>query len=140
MSLETWKAEFYSQEAATVAEADALAHSLVKWRGLTKENLERHGVVQGKTSEFYYGLRAKNGMDFAFTGYTCALCVHFFEGNVGEHNPCSECALFHQTGISCDDDGSNYVKWKLTGDPLPMIHALEATLRKQSPNHLLLKP
>ena len=46
MSLKTWKKEFYPISASRVRK-DAIAaieHSLRKWRGLTKDQMKRHGV------------------------------------------------------------------------------------------------
>lgn len=37
MSLDTWKAEFYSIPAEEVAAKDAIQHSLTKWIGLRPE-------------------------------------------------------------------------------------------------------
>lgn len=43
MSLKTWKKEFYIP-VSKVSKKNALQHSLTKWIGLRKENLEKHGV------------------------------------------------------------------------------------------------
>ena len=42
MSIESWKAEFYPTPADEASKDQAIAHSLRKWEGLRKENLDRH--------------------------------------------------------------------------------------------------
>jgi hypothetical protein len=67
MSLNTWKIEFYPQEACEVEDQlEAAKHSLRKWGGLTTENLERHGLVKEGESRYIW-----NGWGdrFAVDGY-----------------------------------------------------------------------
>ena len=54
MSLKTWKKEFYPKEAIDAIKTELMAtkHSLRKWRGLTKANLKKHGLVQ--TGDFIH--------------------------------------------------------------------------------------
>ena len=42
MSLESWKAEFYTIPASKCPEEYAIEHSLRKWTGLLPENLDKH--------------------------------------------------------------------------------------------------
>lgn len=44
MSYQTWAEKFYPVAAELVPEEQALAHSLQKWKGLTEENLDAHGL------------------------------------------------------------------------------------------------
>lgn len=123
MSLETWKAEFYPIEASKVLVEDAVQHSLRKWRGLTKENLKKHGVKQDGNSiyDVFGSLRLNYG--------SCALCFHY-ECSVSD---CPGCPLVSVLGTRCDicvnrDDEhivSPYREFIWRNDPLPMIEALE---------------
>lgn len=47
MSLKTWMEEFYPSDATDAISSDleAIEHSLQKWKGAVKENVERHGLV-----------------------------------------------------------------------------------------------
>lgn len=115
MSLATWTAEFYPVPADQVPAEEAVAHSLRKWRGLTKENLERHGGEINLCD-------AKFGTErIAIDVSTCALCIHYY--NDGS---CWKCPLKRLLGKKCFRRGEPYHKWGCTGDPLPMIRALEA--------------
>lgn len=117
MSLETWKAEFYPIEARKVPVEDAVQHSLNKWRGLTKENLDKHEL----TLDEYSVLIDDEDNEFGVDAYSCALCQ--------KYRYCDGCPLANVLGRSCDneDDGehSPYGLFVEEGNPLPMIAALE---------------
>jgi hypothetical protein len=128
MSLETWKKEFYPEEAKTVIGDKAIAHSLRKWEGLTPENLVKHGIVRKKTR-----LIANREDDFYVDCDSCALCVHYLNYAVPEdQNECVACPLFKLIGASCVENDSDTVDknqipfqiWWRTGNAQPMIDAL----------------
>lgn len=127
MSLESWKAEFYPVEARDVPKERAAAHSLKKWEGLRKEELEKHecelthwGDVQSRHRETFY-----------IIGQSCALCVHF--AVPWKNNNCLDCPLSKaRGGVSCDscrrDEAvAPYQALKSKG-PEPMIGWLKKTM------------
>lgn len=123
MSLESWKAEFYPVDAKDVSEADALAHSLKKWEGLRKENLERH---RGKHNEHRH-IEFEDGI-FMVNDGTCACCVHWDEDDDG----CPGCPLSQDRGERCDGgDDAPYGKFTLEHNPEPMIQLIQLAIERQ---------
>ena len=122
MSLESWKAEFYPIEASDVRfTKEAIRHSLKKWQGLTKENLEKHGVVKKGDDRLYDGIEK---WPFHIDCFSCALCQLFND----ENNECHECPLNRFLGYSCDEREEiygPYSHWMDSGDPQIMIDALQ---------------
>jgi len=123
MSLETWKAEFYPIPAHEVPVEDAVQHSLRKWRGLTKENLEKHGLVRRKNVIIESGV-----WRFGVESDSCSLCKHY----LSPFSNCHHCPLANVLGGRCDEDqgdldevDSPYHEFTRNGNPLPMIEALE---------------
>lgn len=111
MSLESWKAKFYPVPAEQTTVEKAAEHSLLKWRGLTKDQLHRHKPVKQQDSG--RGIREANGPG-AF---------------VVNAQSCGDCPLAKHLGHPCDENadggpGGPYQKWLETGDPRPMIRAL----------------
>lgn len=129
MSLATWKNEFYQQPADDVSVADAVTHSLRKWRGLTPENLSRHDVKRAT-----FGSIEDSAERLSINTETCALCVHFWQElddedddfDDGGHT-CDDCPLaLARGGVACDDERegeirSPYQTWVDKGDSKPMI-------------------
>lgn len=142
MSGESWKAEFYPVDASALvgsyleydkqAEIEMVKHSLQKWKGLTKENLEKHEVSLGWSS---YALIEKKddctaGANYPFMeidNESCALCQAFLyeEDN---YNRCGKCPLYRLLGDSCDCGHGPYSEWIGKGNAKPMISDLERTL------------
>lgn len=122
MSVESWKREFYPVDATQVAKEDALAHSLKKWEGLMKENLERHGVEL-----CYRGIRDKDGEHFNVDKSTCALCFHHDKGF-----GCPTCPLSIMRGrVRCDlgaGEDNPYLCF-LRKNPLPMLRLLRKAMK-----------
>ena len=121
MSIETWKAEYYPCEAKDAT--DSIQHSLTKWIGLRKENLDRHGLLKG-VCELY---TETDGGVFKINNDTCALCIEFL--CPGAADPCVRCPLYKHLGHACDngdgeDDQSPYHSFIADDDPEPMIVAL----------------
>ena len=127
MSVETWKEEFYPTNVESVPPEQAAAHSLQKWKGFRKENLEKHNVtfngnVLGGDGRFY------------FDGTTCALCLHF------QYNGCFRCPLAivradkQSDYIACDETriDEHTSPWHARYDtPDPMIKWLEKAVQYQ---------
>lgn len=111
MTIATWKAEFYIQDADKVLfEDEALQHSILKWTGLLKENLNKHGltVVEGCISD-------ENTLKWhmQINSYNCALC------QVNEF--CALCVLG-----GC---GKEYEHFFNNGDPVPMLELLRSKVK-----------
>ena len=124
MSLETWKQEFYPIPAGEVPVDQAAEHSLRKWIGLRPENLTRHGV-----SSYGRSLIDDERQDLlAIDGESCALCVHHLDNFAG----CPRCPLCLHLGGPCDLKGQPYHVFLHTGDPKPMIAALQAVVDEQN--------
>jgi len=143
MSLKTWKAEFYSVLAADVPESDAVQHSLTKWIGLRKENLEKHRVVLHQ--KLLVGMGTVPFSEFTDSFYvdseSCALCIHHLKygaSNIGKTNGCSSCPLYQLRDTRCDRRKSGlssgtigkspYEEFTISGNPEPMIEALTRCL------------
>ena len=116
MSIESWKAEFYPVDADDPSVNNTLAairHSLLKWTGLRKDNIERHGGYP---------------IELVRSGETCALCVRYVYA-VGD---CRDCPISKARGNRCcstcgpNESDSPWRMWTLYRDPEPMIAALEA--------------
>ena len=144
MSIETWKEEFYTVPAddrrAKRSHTAAVNHSLKKWRGLTKENLEKHGLIKKSMTSVIIPI---NGGGYISTaGTTCALCCMEDDrtclNNSTNEKFCRRCPLFRTLGKQCNQENffdiseepSPYSEFLSKDDPLPMIKALEKTKKK----------
>lgn len=108
MSMESWIAEFYPIAANKVNTPEAaLEHSIKKWSGLTKENLQKHELyrVTRHIGDECFDKVFHVGSD------TCALC----EVHDGE---CRKCIL-----QNCN---SEYIAFTMGGDPLKMLALLRS--------------
>lgn len=132
MSIETWDAEFYSEEAEDAAEKGAIhaiKHSIIKWKGLREEQLKKHGLWMD-------GLHVQ-GTNISQPGWwiddrNCALCA-FDEMRKGG---CKSCPIFLHAGRACTEE---YLIAQNNNQPEPMIQLLEQTLawaEKQPPEIL----
>ena len=133
MSIKTWIKEFYKKPANYTFKTDKerVQHSLTKWKGVTKKNLDKHELDLWETT-----VQDDDANNFEFDLKTCALCQkHFgYKENyvLGEH--CKTCPITLATGYPCNDSPSQkidapYDYFCDTGDPLPMIATLEKTLK-----------
>jgi hypothetical protein len=132
MSLASWKAEFYPIPADETAKDAAVAHSLQKWRGLTPDNLARHGIKRAQ-----FGSIEDKAERFSVNTETCALCCHyrddedFLDDDDEPLSDCGACPLAAARGsVSCDNEReeekkSPYQSWVDKGDPSPMLLWLE---------------
>jgi hypothetical protein len=119
MSLQTWKEEFYPIPANETSPEESLKHSLKKWKGLTKENLQKHGLeTNGQI------IRGDDGT-MPIDSSTCSLCVHF-----SKHG-CNECPLSIAREKPCDSGlDSPYMQFYKGKNPLPMINLLKKCINK----------
>lgn len=127
MSLETWTKEFYPISADECKEEDALDHSLQKWMGLRKGNLEKHKVVRN-------GKLVIQDKDFnlRIDCDSCALCTHYLAENELIYN-CDKCPLsILRDFIPCDEghslDESPYLYFTDRGDPELMIALIQKAI------------
>lgn len=121
MSGDSWKAEFYPSEAKD--HPGDIRHSLRKWIGLRKENLERHGLV----SEFLdASLQDEDNYEvIPVDDTTCSLCVKYLNWD------CGACPVVAVTGSWCGARDSPYDIYATTGDPEPMIKVLRECLERR---------
>jgi hypothetical protein len=144
MSLPTWKKEFYRSKFPN-GPIRSVEHSLRKWKGLQRNNLLRHeclpvvldpdarppiyeGIADAKWISSPHGTEERHVLCIDAT--TCALCFHYLKGVVGEPEDCNLCPLQQTLGRSCDRPGEPFSDWVLRADPMPMIRALEITLKR----------
>lgn len=130
MSLASWKKEFYQGRLRDAARSPlaAVEHSLRKWEGLRKVNLDAHGVVIECSDVVNPDTDTRFGIDCD----SCALCkmctstITSWRGSLSPHTDCDKCPIVLATGEECDGGGSPYDKWVDFDDPVPMIAALNA--------------
>lgn len=112
MSLQTWKEEFYHREPSKrMTTLEAIDHSLLKWEGRRKENLEKHGLINSDTDMIIE--KDSDGYSddetFMFDGTTCALCVKFFDHRAPDRaGACNKCPLYKSGHAPCITDSSIY--------------------------------
>lgn len=126
MSMQTWLDEFYPVDAKAATPADAIDHSILKWRGALPANCEKHQVVffdheifcqaefeaaradmaelaknSGSTPERFAAFTCKSGIIFGAA--TCALCAHYeCAGNVN-NDAIGLCPLLEVHDNGCHD-------------------------------------
>lgn len=128
MSLKTWKKEFYpitAKQAAKKSVVEAVEHSLTKWTGLKKSNLEKHDVHQYLASIEYDDYRVSMSIDDS----SCALCQKF----IAKNDSCYGCPLYIVRGENqCDWTVKNenpYREWTHNENPSLMIKYLRKALK-----------
>ena len=150
MSLVTWIAEFYPVRASQ-ADHDPLVAaeaSLLKWRGLTRANLDKHELHQQRN----YIVGQKGGDDFFIDDNSCSLCCY---SHILEHGPevgdcLKNCPLGHMIDLKSteeerkdlDEDCTCIEEFRTflnTYDPYPMIEALEETVEMLKENKQTIK-
>lgn len=138
MSLQTWKEEFYPTEAYRATEQNAIEHSLTKWRGLTQENLEKHGLKRSRTGIYDEERVGRNFLEI--DDRSCSLCIVYRniqdvfieKKRVAAGLPipttqwCDNCPIKLTTGEDCcTGDLSPYMVYVEEGRPQKMIRLLE---------------
>ena len=117
MSLKSWIKEFYPIPAHKVTKKNAIDACILKWRGLSKANLERHRMHQE-----HHIIREMNGTSKLFINEeSCALCKFYVKYHC---NPCPLAIV--RDGISCDvsmesEDLNPWEEYRAYGDTKPML-------------------
>lgn len=128
MSIQTWKREFYPKPASKATKAEALDHSIQKWKGYLSKNLKKHQLIRnGGILENHDGIEV-----FESDTTTCALCQRFMKNKrtngYSSAENCVACPLFKATGKYCDNgdetDAYARVYWH-KASPKLLIQALE---------------
>lgn len=120
MSITSWVDEFYKEPKKDMTDLEAIDQCLSKYEGLTKKNLEKHGV----TLRLRSGTLANTLTDFGILGTTrCALCVKYFDSESWEKS-CTTCPL-SKIGQCCFNSKSAYQISFNTGKPGKMIKTLK---------------
>lgn len=114
MSLKTWKDEFLGEEYPSDP-LEALDHSIKKWEGLSRENLDKHHLIvyNGKIIE-------KNNSENSerINSSNCALCVHYLGVGIFQ---CISCPIYQITLRKCDGEYRVFVD---NGNNEPMLFLL----------------
>lgn len=163
MSIDTWIAEFYpvsAVEAAKGNDMELTEHALRKWTGLTKENLDRHGINTPKSGDITEMVGVNDiTKTFSVAGSNCAMCIKHSTHGYESMIKCAQCPIVKATGVKCTD-GHTEQRWATvgvelpprysrhppgaflrmspwswffnTGNPMPMIQLLEITKAKLS--------
>jgi hypothetical protein len=137
MSIESWKAEFYPVPADEVPVDQAITHSLRKWEGLRKENLDRHELTRIRRR-----ITSRSGSEFRVDGSSCALCHRYLVDGDGDAYDvsCDDCPLsIERDGVACDnlfnnEEVSPWNEFDEKGNPEPMIFWLNAAQAKIEPD------
>lgn len=151
MSFATWKKEFYPvKPSKRMTTIQAIEHSIQKWEGLRKENLDKHDVRLDYSMRNVVG-EGREHLDIDTK--SCALCVKFMREDtyddkgiyIGE--PCQNCPLYiSRGGYPCDRvtekereramdkglfsyDQHPFGQLCEHANPKPMIAALKKTLK-----------
>lgn len=127
MSTKSWKEEFYPVPAHQVLGEDAVAHSLQKWEGLRKENLDKHECYTMRDSVLDKNF--VHNMEWVSIGSTsCALCEHHLSAVTN----CRTCPLaIARRGERCDMGDSPYGEFLYGKNPEPMIGWLKMAIEKK---------
>lgn len=128
MSINSWKKEFYQGRVQDAARdvVKATEHSIVKWTGLSEENLLKHGLI--KDPDYFNRdniINPKTLGRFEVGEGECALCQ--YDSHASEWDCCA-CPL-PKVGAECRRDDSPYQRWVRTGNNKPMLAALKRALK-----------
>lgn len=127
MSLETWIKEFYPTPAGENVDTalQAAKHSLHKWRGTSKENLAKHGVITDKNRIIELNDNIHDDRYFEFDSFTCSLCEYV-------DSSCCECPLVESGHDRCMDYGAPYY----SNDYETLVTHLEETVKWLEDNNV----
>lgn len=137
MGLQDWKGAFYSdvEGAKGWTDKQCFEHTLKKYKGLKKENLNKYGVqLSGAV------VRRDQSEEFFLGTDTCSLCTKYYgiEDDTVE-NECSICPL-DQAGYGCftndeDEDHKNlWAKMYDENDPTEMIQQMKKMIGECAEN------
>ena len=117
MSLKSWIKEFYPIPAHKVTKKNAIDACILKWRGLSKASLERHGMHQ----ESYIIVGDTRADQWYANEKSCALCRFYLEDH------CKLCPLaIVRKDTPCDmpmknESLSPWYAYISLGDTKPML-------------------
>lgn len=117
MSIESWKDEFMPVDASEFREKsdlECLKHAHKKWTGLTKSNMERHGLF--KVTNYIHN----NADKISIADETCSLCRKYYNEYTDE-TACFMCPL--------EDCSKQYSYWFNTRNPNPMIKLIDEKIK-----------
>lgn len=129
-----WLEKAYPKRAseATGSWIEATEFSLNKFKNLSKEILARHNLQMLSTAIFTLKTD-KDGyihhvLDIDVT--TCPLCIRskHITASPFPISYCLKCPLYKELEEQCDSPNQPWNVWASTGDPQPMIDALQRTL------------
>jgi ribosomal protein L35 len=127
MSLQSWKKEFYPIPADKIITwKAALEHSMLKWSGFSKKNLEKHDVILDHGS-----LQCKY-REFKVDDKSCALCLLSYDRKI-KYVACNTCPIFKLNGYYCVYRRGRVSAWNafiLHDNPKPMQRLLAKTYKK----------
>ena len=112
-----WKEEFYTISAYSdkiKTKLQSIKHSLKKWKGALKENLDKHHL-------FFVPIK--------FYADTCSLCVKYRDYNTRiSKEACVKCPIYIHTNKDCL---RQFDIWQFKNNPKPMIKLLEKVLEAE---------
>ena len=120
MSLDTWKAKFYQIPADKCKKKDATAHSILKWSGLKKSELRKHGVTN-----YVYFISDEQGHELAIDGGACALCTFHWRSETDYRDKCFQCPGVIANGYPCDDAYGAYIETGKTATMMRWLKKIE---------------
>ncbi len=126
MSLKTWNTEHYPVDAKDLensgaSDLDLVDHVLRKWPGLSKRNLERHGLLRED-----YEIEGEADESFYVGAGSCALCLRFEDCS----HSCPKCPITKATGgACCEHRVGPYSTWRTNGRVGPMLKVLRKARR-----------
>ncbi|MFZ2992645.1 MAG: hypothetical protein WA061_02910 [Microgenomates group bacterium] len=146
MTINSWKKEFFPKfPSKEMTELQSIKHSLKKWIGLRKSNLEKHNLRQQGMSivsnekPSYMEVEWKNFENekfFPINVHCCSLCIKYFDFTVGDeddvdddwefesgHFACRKCPMKMKLGRDCFTQ-NDFDIWAGSGNPEQMIDVL----------------
>ena len=119
--LKEWLEVYYPRPVSDVPEDQAVQACLLKFKGVRPEVLKEYGLRKSNPGGSIVG----DDGGFRFSSDECSLCVV-------HRNSCKKCELETHGHGHCMGANSPYEAWRRTGDPEPMISALQSILAKQA--------
>lgn len=133
MTMESWKAEFYTEDAADFTEKsdeECLKHCIKKWTGALPENTQRHEVTY---HEYEIKPLSEDIRRFSFTGISCALCQKYSDSSPDvddldcfSDNEDEYCPIVKITEDTCNDVYTDC--WKNPQEMLKLLAIIQEKL------------
>ena len=124
MSLKSWKKEFYPKPVHMCSYKKAGEHTELKWTGLSKKNLKKHGGTHD------WALINFEDDTLRIDSDTCLWC----RIDLSAYSSCTSCpGYIGNNKIKCD---SAYHHWKATGDVRPMLKWIRKARKYNRKNDL----